>query len=89
MQIKRLGLSRFFKRVDVVSPKDVINQKAKALVSGQYDYFIGDTEADFRSSLYAETEFFGVCTGLRSKDYLLKEGVQNIKPNFFSVIKDI
>lgn len=77
-QIARLGIDRFLDHIHCVSPVRAVLEKSKVLNDFKPQAFFGDTETDFHSSCAAGIPFYGLSTGQRSRDFLLKEGLHRV-----------
>jgi phosphoglycolate phosphatase-like HAD superfamily hydrolase len=67
--LREVGLTTF-----CVNPKNKTIQKAQVLRDINAEIFIGDSEYDMESSSRAEIDFWAVCSGQRSEEYLRKNG---------------
>lgn len=83
-QIARLGIDRFLDHIHCVSPARAVLEKSKILNTLKPKAFFGDTETDFQSSCAADVPFYGLSTGQRSADFLLKEGLHRVWDSFES-----
>ena len=69
-QIKSCGIEQYFTEIEIVdSCKETPQLKADVLRNHQIDYFIGDTESDFKAAEIAGCNFKAVNYGFRNRDY--------------------
>jgi len=76
IQFSWLGLSEVGLTTFCVNPKHKTKQKAQVLREINAEIFIGDSEYDMESSSKAEIDFWAVCSGQRSEEYLRKNGAE-------------
>jgi phosphoglycolate phosphatase-like HAD superfamily hydrolase len=69
-QLEQLGLKKFFKNVEIVSPRGAASNKSIMLNRLRIDAFFGDTESDYAASISASVPFFAVATGQRNMQFL-------------------
>ncbi|MDW8002932.1 MAG: HAD hydrolase-like protein [Deltaproteobacteria bacterium] len=78
LQMQQLGLMPFISMFEVVDPLFASTAKAEVLKSWKVEVFIGDTEIDFQAATLAKVFFVGLSRGQRSRDYLIRSGVNII-----------
>jgi phosphoglycolate phosphatase-like HAD superfamily hydrolase len=74
-QLKRLKIDKYFEKVFNVEIFDLVKHKEKLLDMYQPDYFIGDTEVDYKSCRNLGVKFYCVNNGFRSKSFLEKNKI--------------
>ena len=77
-QLYAKDLERYFTEIQVVSPKRVVEEKARVLGGEGADLFVGDGETDFRAASQAGVRFIGVSSGQRSEAFLMRSGIAEI-----------
>lgn len=76
MQINKLGISKFFIDISIVeSCKDTALLKSDELKKYRIDWFVGDTESDYKASVIAGCNFKAVVYGFRSESFLKNHGI--------------
>lgn len=88
-QIYRLGIEKDFHSVFCVSPGNTIDEKCILLKKINAQGYFGDSETDYKAAQLADTKFFGVDTGQRSKEFLGKNGVVNIYSSLGHAVKSL
>ena len=86
-QIKSCGVEQYFTEIEIVdSCKETSELKAGVLQKYQIDYFIGDTESDYKATEIADCDFKAVSYGFRNRDYWDKKNIMPVndlnKSNF-------
>jgi phosphoglycolate phosphatase-like HAD superfamily hydrolase len=80
-QLDRLGLSKLFDDVTVVSADGSALAKASRLRLLCISSFFGDTESDMRAAAIAGVPYFAVATGQRDKLFLARAGAKRVYDN--------
>ncbi|MBR5964574.1 MAG: ATP-grasp domain-containing protein [Treponema sp.] len=75
-QIKRLGIAQYFSSISVVDTcSETSALKAVELTKFNTEYFIGDTESDYKAAQIADCDFYAVGYGFRSKKFLANKNI--------------
>jgi phosphoglycolate phosphatase-like HAD superfamily hydrolase len=77
-QISNLRLDQLGIEFHCVSPNNKTYEKANILRQVNAKIYIGDSEADFESSIQAHVPFLGVACGQRSYKFLANYGIQKV-----------
>lgn len=65
-QLRKLGIDRYFDKVEVVKPANACADKADFLRKNHVDYMIGDTEIDYKAACDSDSNFLAATDGFRS-----------------------
>lgn len=88
-QLHRLGISRFFDSVEIVSPCNAEKEKAQILLQYMPMLYVGDTEVDLCAAARVEIPFIALDRGQRSRSFLAKRGAMRIDANLTEAFEDL
>ena len=77
IQLQTLGIECFFDTVNFVTLSSGL-QKSDFFDKLNLDCYIGDTEVDFKESKKSKISFYPVITGMRSKDFFVNLGLNEV-----------
>ncbi len=76
-QLKSLHVYQYFTKICIVDPLDnPQNHKSQFLIDNHVDFFVGDTEIDYEAAKLANTKFYAVDYGFRSRNFWEKFDVE-------------
>ncbi|WP_374347899.1 HAD family hydrolase [Chitinimonas sp.] len=73
-QIQRLGIFRYFRSINCVSPERAVEEKRGVILGKKGIVLVGDSEIDFKAAQVSGCEFHAVSTGQRSSSFLSRLG---------------
>ncbi|WP_161491027.1 MULTISPECIES: HAD family hydrolase [Anoxybacillaceae] len=96
-QIKRLGISHYFRAIHVVDPnfesnKEFKSIKAKYTREYHLDCVVGDTEDDYEWAKALNIKFYAISHGFRNNQFWEEKGIKsysNLIDVFYAIEQDI
>ncbi|MBD9653007.1 HAD family hydrolase [Ensifer sp. ENS09] len=88
-RIEKLEIAEYFQSITVVSPEQVMEGKRSALENLKAEYYIGDTEHDYRAAIATGTRPAIVSTGQRSPEFLTFHNVSPIYNSLDEAVRSI